>query len=316
MPPKTPSWWESRGALTTLLTPLSWLYYAAARLREAATTPERFPVPVFCVGNAVAGGAGKTPVALWIGTYAKAEGCNAFFVTRGYGGSARGPLRVETHHAAAEVGDEALLLSRVLPTIMCKSRRAGVRAAIDAGATLVIMDDGLQNPTVAKDCTLLVADSYGFGNGHMLPAGPLREPVANALAKADAVVVIGAADISGKAVFHAALEPVGNTLQGKKVIGFAGIGRPEKFRATLQALDCHIAAFHPFPDHHPYTPSELEALQREASQSQATLVTTEKDAARLSAFWQAKVTSVPIRLIVQEDAALMALLREKGLCKN
>ncbi len=313
MPLKTPGWWKTNNALSTLLLPAAVFYGACAARRNVGITPETVGVPVICIGNAVAGGAGKTPLALSIGAWMKARGVRAFFVTRGYGGSEKGPLSVNPlHHTAQHVGDEPLLLARVLPTFMAKNRMSAVHAAINAGAELVILDDGLQDARLSKTLSLLAVDgTYGFGNGRLLPAGPLREPAESALARVNAAVVIGG-DFTpnGAALLRATLTPTveAHHLRGQRVVGFAGLGQPDKFRATLESLGCIITSFHGFADHHPYTHGELEQLRHTARTEQAMLVTTEKDKARLTQAAGEHITAVPVRLAWQNPAALDALL--------
>jgi len=223
----------------------------------------RPPVPVVCVGNLVAGGAGKTPVALALADWLVERGVPAHFVTRGYGGRLRGPMRVDPiRHDALAVGDEALLLALRAPCWVARARSAGVRAAVAAGAGAILFDDGFQNPTVDKTLALVVVDAaYGFGNGRVIPAGPLRENLRGGLARADAVVLVaGEGDASdterlltarGMLTLRAVLAPVGaERLIGSCVLAFAGIGRPEKFFATLRALGAVVVGARAFPDHH------------------------------------------------------------------
>ncbi len=256
----TPDFWARPGLAQAVLEPLAWANAAAGAARRALARPWRAGVPVLCVGNVVAGGAGKTPVALSLARRLSANGARPFLLSRGYGGTAAGPLIVDpARHGAAEVGDEALLLAQAAPTIVARDRVLGARAAIAAGAAFIVMDDGFQNPSLEKDLSLLVVDgAYGFGNGSLIPAGPLRESVAGALARADAVVLVGddeagvAPRLDGKRVLAADLGPVAGTLPAGPLVAFAGIGRPEKFFRTLAAAGGRIVAQHAFPDHHPY----------------------------------------------------------------
>jgi tetraacyldisaccharide 4'-kinase len=288
---RAPEFWRRRGALAAFLLPASALYYLGARWKRARTATQRAGVPVICVGNAVLGGAGKTPVALAIGERLKAQGVRAFYLSRGYGSTQAGPLLVDAAvHSAAGVGDEPLLLARVLPTVVSCDRAAGARFAVEAGAQALVMDDGLQNASLHKDISLLVVDGeYRFGNGMIFPAGPLREPVEEALARVDAAVVIGGAwEECAKPVLRAALVAQEKTLAGIKVVGFAGIGQP---------------------DHHPYTQADLSSLRRRANG--ARLVTTAKDAVRLPNGC-GDVAVVEVTLAFEDMQALDALLA-KGL---
>ena len=297
---RAPEFWRRGGFAPTLLAPLAWGFDAAGRVQRSVMRPWRSPVPIVCVGNLVAGGAGKTPVALAIGARLRQLGRQVHFLIRGYGGQARGPLRVEAdRHSAGEVGDEALLLARVAPTWVARDRSAGARAAAAAGAEVVVMDDGHQNASLVKDLSLVVVDAgYGFGNGRVIPAGPLRETVSAGLSRADAIVLVGPGNGgpgnggiddrlagSGVAVLHVALEPTPDSMDiaGKPVVAFAGIGRPEKMFATLGAMGCHVVGRHAFADHHRYRGEEIMAIAEEAATKGATLVTTEKDFVRLPA---------------------------------
>ena len=190
---RAPGFWQKDGLLPRLLAPASLCFAAGGWLRRRLASPQHVEAQVICVGNLVAGGAGKTPVAVAIGERLLARGATVHFLSRGYGGRERGPLRVEPdRHGAADVGDEPLLLARTAPTWIARDRAAGAAAAVTAGAGVIVMDDGFQNHTLRKDLSLLVVDGgYGFGNKRVMPAGPLREPLASGLGRADAVVLIG-----------------------------------------------------------------------------------------------------------------------------
>ncbi|TWA66095.1 lipid-A-disaccharide kinase [Azospirillum baldaniorum] len=321
---RTPGFWYGSGgaagaALGWALAPLGALYGLAGRLRMAAGQPERAAAPVLCVGNLVAGGAGKTPVCIAVAEALSARGIAPAFLTRGHGGRERGPLAVDLGiHDSAAVGDEALLLAAHGPCWVARDRAAGARAAIAAGASVLVMDDGFQNPGLAKDFSLIVVDgAVGFGNGHLIPAGPLREPVAHGLARAGAVVVLGEdpAGVERRVagalpVLHARLEPVdeARALAGRTVLAFAGIGRPAKFFATLEALGARVVERVAFADHHPYRPEEVMALIDRANALGALPVTTVKDAVRLPEPLRALVRAVPVRAVWRDPAALDRLL--------
>jgi tetraacyldisaccharide 4'-kinase len=311
---RAPEFWARPGLAGQLLEPLGRAHAAAAAARRALTRAWHATVPVLCVGNLVAGGAGKTPVALDLAHRLAARGARPHLLSRGYGGSAAGPLAVDpARHDAKQVGDEALLLARAAPTWIGADRVAGARAAIAAGARVIVMDDGFQNPGLAKDLALLVIDgSYGFGNGRVIPAGPLREPIAAALARADAVVVMGADEASvagrlgGKRVLAARLVPVA-ALAGP-VVAFAGIGRPEKFFRTLVDSGATLVAQKSFPDHHPYRAADLVQLGAAAERAGARLVTTAKDAVRLPPDWRPRVAVLEVAVAWRDEAALDTLL--------
>ena len=317
---RAPGFWQTGGLAAALLSPLGAIY-AAAAARRLARPGWRAPVPVLCCGNATVGGAGKTTLALDLGARLAARGVEVAFLTRGYGGRVTTPLRVQPgQHGAAEVGDEPLLLAAVAPTWVCADRAAGARAAVAAGARALVMDDGLQNPTLAKDLSLLVIDgAAGFGNGRIIPAGPLREPVAAAAARCRAAVLIGE-DATGAVrllpgglpVLRADLQPGPDiaALAERRALAFAGIGRPEKFFAMLTASGAVLAGREAFADHHRYTPAELDRLLAAADRLGAVAVTTPKDAARLTPAQRSRVLVVGVRLAWRDEAALAALLAD------
>ncbi len=315
---RTPAfWYGAPGTASALLAPAAGLYALGARLKNQFAWAYRADVPVICVGNLVAGGAGKTPVALALASLLK--GRKLAFLSRGYGGSEAGPVQVEAYrHRADEVGDEPLLLARAATTWVSRNRATGARAAAAAGAEIIIMDDGFQNPSLEKDFSLIVVDgATGFGNGRLIPAGPLREPVGVGLERADAVVIVGddktgiAANLRpGFPVLASRLTPTPDAdfVAGKRVVAIAGIGRPEKFFATLVEMGCTVAAHHAFADHHRYTTDEIMHICAEAAALDATPVTTEKDWVRLPQPTRAMVQTVPVTLEWQDEAQMRALL--------
>ena len=289
---RAPDFWEADGVVACLLDPIGRLYGQLGSLRRRLVTPMRAGIPVICIGNLTAGGAGKTPTAIAIARHLQARGDRPHFLTRGYGGRERGPLRVDpgTHDADA-VGDEPLLLARTAVTWVSADRVAGAEAAVAAGASHIVMDDGLQNPYLDQDLRLLVIDgATGFGNRRLMPAGPLREPIRQALARIDAAIVIGTDHKGIGALLPAALPRLAADLvpvddldhfRGRRVLAFAGIGRPEKFYATLRELGAEIVETRSFADHHRYQSREIERLHTRARQFDAVCVTTEKDHVRL-----------------------------------
>ncbi|NIA71194.1 tetraacyldisaccharide 4'-kinase [Pelagibius litoralis] len=315
---QAPEFWAKDGLLPKLLSPLGLAYHLAGVLRRARATPWQAPVPVICIGNLVAGGAGKTPVALSLLAILQAQGLNPAALTRGYGGGEAGPLQVRPgSHDAAAVGDEALLLAEAAPTWVARDRAAGAQAAAAAGANVIIMDDGFQNPSLKKDLSLLVVDgAYGFGNGHVIPAGPLRERPSGGLARADAVVLIG--DGPGRSdlgavgdtvpILKASLTATDDMLAGRRVFAFAGIGRPEKFFQTLRDLGAELAGVEAFADHQPYDSITLERLRLKAKAFDAALVTTAKDAVRLGPEAPRDITVLDVILAWDDKDALLRLL--------
>ncbi|HYE00391.1 MAG TPA: tetraacyldisaccharide 4'-kinase [Alphaproteobacteria bacterium] len=321
---RAPAFWGAPpGLAAALLAPLGAAYAGAGRLRRRLAAPERAGVPVLCIGNLVAGGAGKTPVALAVARALRGQGHDVHFLSRGYGGRERGPLRVDpVVHDAAAVGDEPLLLAEMAPAWVARDRAAGARAAAAAGAGMLVLDDGFQNPALAKDLSLLVVDGgYGIGNGRVMPAGPLREPMAEGLARADAVVLIGederglAPALGGAGpLLRARLMPepgMAAWLKDRRVVAFAGIGRPEKFFATLRGLGAVAVSETAFPDHHPYRPEEVMTLVERAAALGAAPVTTRKDLVRLPREAQAMVHALPVAVAWEEPARLDRLLRDR-----
>ena len=313
-------WYQKKKGMAYLLSPFGYLYYKASEAKRKRICPYNPPVPVLCVGNLTLGGAGKTPTALAVANLLIQDKHTPHFLSRGYGGKAQKvPLLVDPRrHTAADVGDEALLLSRMAPTWVCPDRVASLQAAVEDGASAVIMDDGFQNPSVAKDVNLLVVDGLsGFGNGCVFPAGPLREPIQEGLDRADAVIILGK-DIAGvenrcKAqlpCYHAAVKAADSETkwQGQDVIAFAGIGYPEKFFHTLETLGANVVQQHPFPDHHVFTPAQLDRLKTAAKHANAKLVTTEKDLVRIPPEHRDFITPLKVSLEWQKPNALKDLI--------
>jgi tetraacyldisaccharide 4'-kinase len=341
-------WWGEAGVASAMLAPLAAIYgaVAGARLRQRGA---RAAVPVVCIGNFTVGGAGKTPAALAVAAMLAAAGERPAFLTRGYGGTLAGPLQVDpSRHRAQEVGDEPLLLARaalappdlirgsgqrgksIVPTIVARDRVEGAKVAVAAGASVIVMDDGFQNPSLAKDFSVLVVDARrGIGNGRVIPAGPLRAPLPAQLARAHALVVVGtAAGAAGVArdarardipVFQARLRPDAGFIaaRGKgRVLAFAGIGDPQKFFATLAEAGIAVAATRSFPDHHRYTRGEAQALCDDAARERLALVTTEKDLARIHGNDEleqlaAHAHALPVALAFEEEERLKSLLLER-----
>ncbi len=317
MPLRAPEFWRRDGAASRLLSPLAALYDAAVAARFARIKPACVGFPVICVGNLTAGGAGKTPIVLSLAKILTGRGVKVHILSRGYGGRMRGPLLVDPkRHDARDVGDEPLLLANAAPCWVSASRPAGARAAIAAGAQAILMDDGLQNPSLAKDWSLLVIDGgYGLGNGRVLPAGPLREDAARGIARADAVAVMGedeagiAGSLAGKTVLRARLAPAEpGKFAGRAFIAFAGIGHPEKFFRSAEEAGARLLTRHPFADHHRYRESELAALMVRARAAGAALLTTEKDWVRLPLEWRVRVESFPVNVEWREPKELDRLL--------
>lgn len=320
-------WWQNRPSLLArLLQPLGLICggITLARMRGVGVDAG---LPVICVGNFIAGGAGKTPTAMALVKLALARGEQPFVLMRGYRGRLAGPVEVDIrHHDAAGVGDEALLMARVARTVVARDRVAGAAFAKGLGASLIIMDDGLQNPSLAKQLRLAVVDgASGIGNGLCLPAGPLRAPLDGQLGQTDAVIVIGAgeagdrvvqvAEAAGKPIVGARLKfPTETTaaLRGRKVLALSGIGRPEKFAATLREAGAEIAAERSHGDHHAYTADDVAAILAEARERDCLVATTEKDMVKLEKLWPAaereRLLIVPITLTFDAPERIGGLL--------
>jgi tetraacyldisaccharide 4'-kinase len=314
-------WGEPPGLVADLLLPIGAAWDTAGRLRRKMTRPYLAPVPLVCVGNLVVGGAGKTPVALALTAHLAEHGIETHVVTRGYGGRLDGPVRVDpARHDALAVGDEALLHAARAPCWIARDRAAGARAAIVAGARAILLDDGFQNPAIAKTVSLIVVDAvYGFGNGRVIPAGPLREGLKGGLARADAVVWLGTAVETngperigiggGVPVVPAVLTPLaGERLAGARLFAFTGIGRPQKFFAMLRGLGAMLAGVRAFPDHHPFRIGEIDELRRDADQANARLITTAKDIVRLPPASRRGIEVLEVEIRWPDPAALDRLI--------
>ena len=317
---RAPAFWtgDGGGIMPLLLSPIA-AVYAAATARRMRRPGWRAPVPVICCGNATAGGAGKTTVALDLGQRLANRGVAVHYLLRGYGGRLKGPVRVDpAAHTTVDVGDEALLLAAERPAWVSGDRGAGAQAAVASGAQAIVMDDGLQNPTLEKDLSLLVIDgSYGFGNGRIIPAGPLREPVLAAARRAQAAVLIGEDEAGAlrqlppmMPVLRARLVPgpEASMLAGQPVLAFCGIANPRKFFATLQEAGAVLAGRQAYADHYPYDEGDLRDLVAEAESLRAIVVTTRKDFVRVPPAFRAQVTVVTVGLAWEEPARIEALL--------
>ena len=326
----TPRWWYVRSGAPAplaraLLRPLSWAWAGATARRIAKARPFDPGVPAICVGGLTVGGTGKTPVTREILRRLRGAGVEAQGLSRGYGGREKGPLRVDPErHTAAEVGDEPLMLATGAPVWISRDRAEGARAAIEAGAKALVLDDGHQNPNLRKTLSLVVVDGetrngeWPFGDGAVFPAGPLREPFAIGLARADAVVILLPVGMdhpdaelealfAGKPVLVARLEPAAPPPAGPQ-LGFAGVAKPWKVERALLEAGCELIDFAPFPDHAALDERTLRFLSDRAAMFGAGLVTTEKDWVRLAPAWRERVAAWPVRVKFADEEALDRLL--------
>lgn len=319
-------WWRRPGLVSSLMAPLGLAYglIAAKRMAKRGTLAG---IPVICVGNFTLGGTGKTPTALMLVALLRELGTTPFILTRGYGGSTEGPHRVDADKdSATQVGDEALLLARAAPTVVARDRVLGAAFTKAMGASVVVMDDGLQNPSLAKTLTIAVVDGRrGIGNGEVFPAGPLRAPLAAQMARCDALLIVGEGDGARSVVSRAGARPVlhgrlvpdeaaASALRQRPVLAFAGIGDPDKFFMTVgQVCGITIGQRRAFADHHRFTAEEAAELVMAAEHDALALLTTEKDHARMTgdpalAALAAKAHVLPVTMVIKEKDALRELL--------
>lgn len=314
----TPAFWHDDSTLAKLLTPLSWLYAIGRKIHVLSASPCKPAIPTICIGNVTAGGAGKTPTVTAISAILKSAGHNPHIITRGHGGNITSPIMVDIkRHSATDVGDEALLHAENFPCWVARDRLEGIEAAARAGADIAIMDDGLQNPHIEPTISLLVVDGgYGIGNGRLLPAGPLREPLANVLKRIEASIIIGhdehniAMALDSVIVFKADVVATANSLSGKKIFAFAGIGRPEKFYNTLKSIGADLVRTKDFPDHFSYRTSDLQPIMDYCAAHSLTPVTTSKDYVKIPAIMRDKIIKLPVSLKFADEPVFKHWLLE------
>jgi len=308
-------WYQKRGLKSYALLPISWLYQIAHKINQLRKTePYKSDIPVICVGNAVAGGGGKTPtvLALYKQITTNKIASNPFIITRGYGTQNNQSVMVNLRlHLPKDVGDEPILMAQHAPVIVGAKRPQSIELAIQNGADLILMDDGFFNNSVEKDLKLLVVDrNMDFGNGFTLPAGPLREPLKSILPKTNAIITIGPKFTSDLPVFETNLQTTNKPTTDDDYIGFCGIGFPEKFKATLVKEDYNLIGWYEFPDHHPYSEQNIKLMLDEAKKRGARLITTEKDFVKIPAQYKEMVDVLYIQNEFENAATLVTYLTE------
>ena len=307
---KTPEFWKKDNLTARLLAPFGLLYATATQMRIKLSKPYKAGKPVICIGNLTAGGAGKTPVALSVAQILQKTGKNPFFLSRGYGGILRNIIVDPARHTPAQVGDEPLLLAAQAPVAVNPNRTEGARLAIANGADCLVMDDGFQNPKLYKDLSFLVFEgAYGIGNGYAIPAGPLRETLAQGIKRAQAAIILGE-DKTGIAeqinlpIFYGKITEEQPKINNPDILAFAGIGHPEKFYTSLKKCGFNVVEKHDFPDHHVYTRGELQSLIERAKKHELDIYTTSKDFVKIPPELQMHFKVLNITVAWEKPAAL------------
>jgi tetraacyldisaccharide 4'-kinase len=310
-------WYQSPGLTSLVLAPLATIWRLVTDLKRGRAQPYIAPVPVISIGNLTVGGTGKTPIVQAVAEYFVARGVHVHILSRGYGGRLMGPVRVDIkHHSSEDVGDEPLLLAESAPTWIARDRAIAAQAAVKAGAQMLVMDDGHQNLSLSIDCALVVVDAAtGFGNGRIVPAGPLREPITQGLSRAQGIILMGTGggvdlrDFGDLPLAHARLQPVGvDAMAGMRAFAFAGIGRPQKFFDTVKQAGLNLVGMREFPDHHAYHGGEIMKLLVQAEQADAILITTQKDWVRLEAPFRPQVSVLMVKAMFDGGIGLEQLL--------
>ena len=313
-------WYKSLTLISLTLLPVTLLYYLLTKINQMIKSPYKSKVPVICIGNLTVGGTGKTPTTIVLVERLVSMGYKPHIISRGYKGTELGPLRVDTKiHTVTQVGDEPLILATFAPTWVSKNKSNGIKVAVKEGADVIVLDDGLQNPSIYKDFSIITVDAkIGFGNGFLLPAGPLREPINSRLKNTNFLLSIGSVKDQNKFIsqykhrlnkakhIQAEIVPIetGMNWKGLRVLAFAGIGNPEKFFTSLHNLGATIVATKSLDDHQVFNKKILSRLEIEATQLNAQLVTTEKDAIRLPQEFRTNILSLPVRLKMKDWAQL------------
>ncbi len=314
---KTPAFWSQRHLVSALLFPLGCLYNLATQLNMRRHLPRKVSIPVICIGNLTAGGTGKTPTAVSIAKIMQQQNKQPYFVSRGYGGNLHNVIVDLQQHSPQQVGDEPLLLARQAPAVVTPDRYHGAQIAEKNGANIIIMDDGFQNPKLHKDLSFLVFDGgFGIGNGWCIPAGPLRENLSSGVKRANAIIIIGEDkhNLASKfklPVFHGKVVPIAPNFSERKVIAFAGIGRPEKFYQSLRELNFELVETIDFPDHHYYSEQELNELINKAQEKSCILITTAKDMVKIPAALRPNFKVLEIEVKWENETELANFINQK-----
>ena len=314
MPIKTPHFWTELSWQSVILFPVSYIWRFGHYAQQKILNTKETEIPVICVGNLTVGGSGKTPVVITLCRFLSGIGKSTSILTRGFGGKEKGPIFVSTNlHQSLDVGDEPLMMAHSLDVCVSRNRPLGANHILDKKKyDCIVMDDGLQNPTLKKDLNIAVFDGkFGIGNGFLLPAGPMRQKLEVGIQNIDLVIFNGK-DETGLGqkipphipIFTGELQPdeeIVEKMKNRRVYGFAGIGNPSRFFKTLNDIGADLVGEAHFADHHPYTDADLTQLYEEAIQSGAELVTTQKDWMRLPTDWRDRVLTVPVRIHFSAD---------------
>ena len=318
---RTPDFWMKRNIISYLLLPLSAVYFVGFFLISFFAKKQKISKPVICIGNLVAGGSGKTPTALAIGTILQNLSVNFAFLSRGYmnDGSKFLMLKKGAKHDAAKVGDEPILLSEIATTFVAKDRFFGA-SQIESmkNIDVIILDDGMQNNLLHFDYTIMVIDgNLAFGNEFLIPAGPMRQPLKSGLKNVDLVISIGALTnkikkkLKGKKIIQSDISPLNKKeFEGKKLIAFGGLAYPRKFFSFLEKIGLDVIATREFYDHYSYKDSDLQRLERLAKRLGAKLVTTKKDWVKFPDSFKEKISYLDIELKLQDEELLKSELKK------
>jgi tetraacyldisaccharide 4'-kinase len=308
-----PKFWQDKNILSFAMLPLALIYFIVISIKNLLKLPYKSKLPVVCIGNVTAGGGGKTPIAIWLAKYLTSKQVRVCFLSRGYGGNYSNSLKLDPAiHDSKFAGDEALLLAKYAPVYLCKNRAEGAKLAEKDHMKMIIMDDGMQNNSIIKDITLMAIDGEtGFGNGLLLPAGPLREPASAAIKKSNMAIIIGQDKQNLANIIPSVAAKIvanNNQLEGKKILAFAGIARPQKFYHTLEELGAKIIFSQDFPDHYFYSNHDLDNLCHLAEQNEAMLITTEKDYIKIPASYKDKISYLPIAIEIENKQKITDII--------